>query len=70
MKPEQSQGLTLRPEQTNNATPFPEFLQTFKSNLHNVFHNREDFDKLSINRGLPPYVLRDIMASSPLSTPK
>ena len=68
MKPEQSQGLTLRPEQTNNATPFPEFLQTFKSNLHNVFHNREDFDKLSINRGLPPYVLRDIMASSPLST--
>ena len=68
MKPEQNQGLTLRPEQTNNATPFPEFLQAFKSNLYNVFHNREDFDKLSINRGLPPYVLRDIMASSPLST--
>ena len=68
MKPEQNQGLTLRPEQTNNATPFPEYLQAFKSNLHHVFHNREDFDKLSINRGLPPYVLRDIMASSPLST--
>ena len=68
MKPEQNRGLTLRPEQTNKATPFPEFLQAFKSNLHNVFHNREDFDKLSINRGLPPYVLRDIMASSPLST--
>ena len=68
MKPEQNRGLTLRPEQTNNATPFPEFLQAFKSNLHNVFHNREDFDKLSINRGLPPYILRDIMASSPLST--
>jgi alkylation response protein AidB-like acyl-CoA dehydrogenase len=68
MKPEQSQGTTLRPEQVNNATPFPEFLQAFKSNLHNVFHHREDFNKLSIHRGLPPYVLRDIMASSPLST--
>lgn len=68
MKPVQMRGLTLRPEQTSNATPFPQFLQAFKSNLHNAFHNREDFDKLSINRGLPPYVLRDIMASSPLST--
>ncbi len=68
MKAEEHQGSTLRPEQISNATPFPEFLQAFKANLHNVFHNREDFDKLSVNRGLPPYVLRDIMASSPLST--
>ena len=68
MKAEQHQGRILRPEQTSNTTPFPEFLQAFKANLHNVFHNREDLDKLSVKRGLPPYVLRDIMASSPLST--
>jgi alkylation response protein AidB-like acyl-CoA dehydrogenase len=68
MKPEQPQSPPLRPEQVNTTTPFPEFLQAFKANLHNVFHNREDFDKLSINRGLPPYVLRDVMASSPFST--
>jgi alkylation response protein AidB-like acyl-CoA dehydrogenase len=58
----------MKPEQANSTTPFPDYLKSFKSNLHNVFHNREDFDKLSINRGLPPYVMRDIMASSPLST--
>ena len=68
MKPEQPQSPPLRPEQVNTTTPFPEFLQAFKVNLNNVFHNREDFDKLSINRGLPPYVLRDVMASSPFST--
>lgn len=68
MTPEVNRNKPLRPEQADNATPFPEYLQAFKANLHNVFHQREDFDKLSINRGLPPYVLRDIMASSPFST--
>jgi alkylation response protein AidB-like acyl-CoA dehydrogenase len=58
----------LKPEQLNNETPFPQFLQTFKSTLSNVFHAREDIDQLSVTRGLPPYVLRDIMACSPLST--
>ncbi len=68
MKIVQQQNLPLRPEQVSIATPFPEFLQAFKASLRNVFHNREDFDKLSINRGLPPYVLRDIMACSPFTT--
>ncbi len=68
MKADQHRGTTLRPEQISNSTPFPEFLQAFKANLHNLFHSREDFDKLSVDRGLPPYVLRDIMACSPLST--
>ncbi len=57
-----------RPEQTNINTPFPAYLQAFKSNLENVFHKRENFNNLCTNRGLPPYVLRDIMASSPFST--
>jgi alkylation response protein AidB-like acyl-CoA dehydrogenase len=55
-------------EQVNSTTPFPKFLQTFKSTLVNVFHAREDIDQLSVTRGLPPYILRDIMACSPLST--
>lgn len=59
---------TLRPEQVDSSTPFPEFLQSFKASLRNVFHTREDLNLLSINRGLPPYVMRDIMACSPLST--
>ena len=59
---------SIRPEQVDSSTPFPEFLQSFKACLHNVFHVREDADKLAVTRGLPPYVLRDIMATSPFST--
>jgi alkylation response protein AidB-like acyl-CoA dehydrogenase len=57
-----------RPEQLDSSTPFPIFLQLFKENLENVLHRREDLDQLSTVRGLPPYVLRDIMACSPFST--
>ncbi len=68
MQPVEVKFRPARPEQVDSSTPFPEFLQSFKTTLENVFHVREDFDKLSINRGLPPYVLRDIMACSPFST--
>lgn len=57
-----------RPEQIDSSTPFPVFLQTFQQSLHNAFHLREELDQLSTDRGLPPYVLRDIMAVSPFST--
>jgi len=68
MKPVETQHAPARPEQVDSSTPFPAFLQTFKANLENVFRVREDFNQLSVNRGLPPYVLRDIMASNPFST--
>lgn len=58
----------VRPDRVDSATPFPEFLQIFKSSLSQVFHVREDIDKLATSRGLPPYVLRDVMATSPFST--
>ncbi len=58
----------VHPEATENSTPFPAFLQTFKQSLKNVFHTREDIDQLSVVRGLPPYVMRDLMACNPLST--
>lgn len=57
-----------KPEQVDSHTPFPEFLQTFKASLKNVFHSREDLNQLSTSRGLPPYVLKEIMACSPFST--
>jgi len=44
---------------------FSFFLEAFKAQLQQVFHQREDLDKLSIERGLPPYALREIMSSSP-----
>lgn len=58
----------LKPEQIDSSTPFPEFLHSFENSLKQVFRVREDADKLATTRGLPPYVLRDIMATSPFST--
>ena len=68
MNPAETQPLFLRPEQVDITTSFPVFLDSFKTCLENVFHVREDMDQLGTLRGLPPYVLRDIMASNPLAT--
>ncbi len=68
MKPADKHMNLTKPEQVDSSTPFPEFLQTFKESLRNVFHVREDLNQLSSSRGLPPYVLREIMACSPFST--
>lgn len=51
-----------------NETAFHQFLDDFKARLHTLFHVRADIDKLSIHRGMPPFVLRDILSSNPLST--
>lgn len=47
--------------------PFPEFLQQLQSCLNNVFHVRGDVDQISLRRGLPPFVLREIMSCNPLA---
>jgi alkylation response protein AidB-like acyl-CoA dehydrogenase len=68
MNAEDAANTTVRPQQGEPIIPFPFFLQTFKSSLKNVFHDREDLDQLSTCRGLPPYVLREVMACNPFST--
>jgi len=68
MKPVKNTNTPFRPEQVDSSTPFSEYLQTFESTLENVFKRREELDQLSTERGLPPYVMRDIMACSPFST--
>jgi len=58
----------MSPADMSHATaPFNEFLHSFKTRMHNVFHEREDMNRLSTGRGLPPYVLREVMACNPLS---
>ena len=47
--------------------PFPEFLDRFKKSLHRAFHAQNDINQLSLQRGLPPAVLEEIMACNPLS---
>jgi len=52
----------------SQQTDFNTFLTSFKSRLQHLLHVRSDIDKLSIKRGVPPFILRDILAAQPLST--
>jgi alkylation response protein AidB-like acyl-CoA dehydrogenase len=51
----------------NNLIPFSEFIDALKAKMKLVFHTRADVDRLSLNRGLPPFALREIMSVNPLS---
>ena len=53
---------------TMMTVPFAVFLDRFQTKLSQVFHTRADIDKVSVQRGLPPFVMREIMSCSPLST--
>jgi len=52
----------------NGHKPFPQFIQEFKAQLKHLFYIRSDINQLSIKRGMPPFILREIMSSTPLST--
>lgn len=49
-----------------SGTAYPEFLNRFKTSLHALFQ-KEDIDKLSLSRGLPDHVWKEIMGLQPLS---
>lgn len=60
----------LTPEiatQQNELPPFSEFIDNLKTKMKLVFHIRADINQLSLKRGLPPFVLREIMSVNPLS---
>ena len=62
-------GLTMNTDKTTSAhPPFEEFIQEFKIKMRYVFREREDMNQLSTNRGLPPYVMRELMSCNPLAT--
>lgn len=44
------------------------FLNDYRSKLSELFSDRNDEDELLTTRGLPPYVLREVMDCNPLST--
>ncbi|WP_372648032.1 acyl-CoA dehydrogenase family protein [Draconibacterium sp.] len=50
-----------------SSIPFSEFLENLKEKMKQVFHVRADIDQLSLKRGLPPFVMREIMSVNPLS---
>ncbi|MCH8524124.1 MAG: acyl-CoA/acyl-ACP dehydrogenase [Balneolales bacterium] len=46
---------------------FTEFIENYKKVLSDLFSERSNLEEISLNRGLPPFVMRDIMACEPLS---
>ncbi len=46
--------------------PFSEFIQNFRSRLEAVFHQRTTHDELGTQRGMPPYVMREILSADPM----
>ncbi len=48
--------------------PFNLFLEDFKAQLEQLLHVRSDIDRLSTKRGLPPFLLREILSSNPFAT--
>jgi len=46
---------------------FTTFLEQLRDTLKRVFHQRSDIDRLGTRRGLPSFVLREIMEANPLS---
>lgn len=50
---------------TTSHPPFPLFLQNFRNKLDSVFHQRTNQDVLGTQRGMPPYVMREILSADP-----
>ncbi len=49
------------------STNFSEYIQTFEKTLKSVFHERDDINQFSAQRGLPPLVMREVMSGNPFS---
>ena len=47
--------------------PFESFLEDFRSRSRHAYRVRADIDQLSTNRGMPPFVMREVMSGNPLS---
>ncbi len=47
--------------------PFADYLDRFRAVMKSVFHERADINRLAITRGMPPFVLREIMQLNPLA---
>ena len=55
------------PSNKSTEVPYTEFLNSFNKTLKSVFYERDTIEKFVQKRGFPAIVLRDIMATKPLS---
>lgn len=49
------------------SIPFGLFMDNLKAKMHHVFHVRSDIDQMAVKRGMPPFVMREIMSLNPLA---
>ena len=54
-------------EELGASVEFDTFRDAFRGKLRTVFSRRADFNELSTQRGLPPFVMREIQSLTPLS---
>lgn len=47
--------------------PLHVFIKELKERMHHVFHVRADINQMAVKRGMPPFVMREIMDLNPLS---
>lgn len=55
-------------EKLNIKKDIHSFIQNYKSKLNELFSERNDENELLSDRGIPPYILRQILECDPLST--
>ena len=51
----------------SNIKPIEDLINDLKTKMRLVFHDRANIDLMATKRGLPPFVLREIMSINPLS---
>lgn len=54
-------------EDIGTSVDFGTFREAFRKKLRKVFTKRADFDQISTQRGLPPFMMREIQSLTPLS---
>ncbi|GAB5521114.1 MAG: acyl-CoA dehydrogenase family protein [Rhodothermales bacterium] len=60
-------SLTSYLPETLRTVDFNAFIDEYKSKLRNLFDVRANLNQLSLKRGLPPFVMREIQSKAPLS---
>ncbi|PRZ44151.1 alkylation response protein AidB-like acyl-CoA dehydrogenase [Antricoccus suffuscus] len=60
-----TRSTTAKPS-TTNINDAEKFLANFSSTLDRVFHDRIDADLMESSRGIPSFVMRDVLAAEPV----
>ena len=54
-------------EKSVQTISFDDFIQKLNQRMKLVYRERSDIDQMAVKRGMPPFVMREIMDLNPLS---